>query len=107
MRFIDAEKFIEKVNKDREHECYLHSWTADDVLERLDSWYAPTVDAITKVDYESRLKADLVAILEEIRLEATKMKDSQVNSYFWENYDFIVKRRIDELKGEEDGKDDN
>lgn len=50
-------------------------------------------------------KSDVVAMLEEIRLEATKMKESQVNNGFWENYDFIVKRRIDKLKGEEtDGK---
>ena len=48
MRLIDADRFIEKVNKDREHECYLHSWTADDVLQRLDSYYAPTVDAIPR-----------------------------------------------------------
>lgn len=45
-RLIDADKFLEKVKKDREHEIYLHSWTADMVLGRLDSWYAPTVEAI-------------------------------------------------------------
>ena len=42
-RLIDADRFIEKVNKDRQHECYMHSWTANDVLKRLDSYYAPTV----------------------------------------------------------------
>ena len=39
----DVDKFLERVKKDREHEIYLHSWTADMVLERLDSWYAPTI----------------------------------------------------------------
>lgn len=42
-RLKDMDKFLEKVKKDREHEIYLHSWTADMVLERLDSWYAPTI----------------------------------------------------------------
>lgn len=68
-RLIDADKFLEKVKKDREHEIYLHSWTADMVLKRLDSWYAPTVEAILKADYETRLKADMVAMLTEIQLE--------------------------------------
>ena len=69
MRLIDADRFIEKVNKDRQHECYLHCWTADDVLKRLDSYYAPTIEAIPKADYETRLKADMVAMLTEIQLE--------------------------------------
>lgn len=47
-RLIDVDKFLEKVKKDREHEIYLHSWTADMILERLDSWYAPTVETIPK-----------------------------------------------------------
>lgn len=56
-------------------------------------------------DVEKYTKADFIAMLEEIRLEATKMRDSQVNAGFWEDYDFIVKRRIDKLKGgETDGK---
>lgn len=69
MRLIDADKFLERVKKDREHEIYLHSWTADMVLKRLDSWYAPTVEAIPKADYENRLKADLKAILVELQLK--------------------------------------
>jgi hypothetical protein len=47
-KLIDVDKFLEKVKKDREHEIYLHSWTADMVLKRLDSWYAPAVEAIPK-----------------------------------------------------------
>lgn len=42
-RLKDVDGFLEKVKKDREHEIYLHSWTADMVLERLDSWYSPTI----------------------------------------------------------------
>jgi len=50
-RLIDADRFLKKVEKDREHEIYMHSWTADMVLKRLDSWYAPT---IIEADKEER-----------------------------------------------------
>lgn len=39
----DIDKFLKRVEEDRAHECYLHSWTIDDVLQKLDSWYAPTI----------------------------------------------------------------
>ena len=39
----DIDKFLKRVEGDRKHECYLHSWTIDDVLQRLDSWYAPII----------------------------------------------------------------
>ena len=71
-RLIDVDKFLEDVKRDREHEIYLHSWTADMVLKRLDSWYAPTVEAIPKDQYEQRLKADMVAMLDKLM---RKMKE--------------------------------
>ncbi len=51
-RLKDVDKFLEKVKKDREHEIYMHSWTADMVLERLDSWYAPTIIEADKAESE-------------------------------------------------------
>lgn len=48
----DVDNFLEKVKKDRAHEIYLHSWTADMVLERLGSWYATT---IIEADVESEV----------------------------------------------------
>ena len=42
-RLIDADAFIAKANKDRAHSCYIESWTADDVLDRLQQDYAPTI----------------------------------------------------------------
>ena len=35
---------------------------------------APTVEAIPKADYETRLKADMVAMLTEIQLEIVELK---------------------------------
>lgn len=49
----DIDKFLKRVEEDRAHECYLHSWTADMVLERLNSWYAPT---IIEADTESEAR---------------------------------------------------
>lgn len=51
-RLIDADRFLKKVEKDREHEIYMHSWTADMVLKRLDSWYAPTIIEAGKAESE-------------------------------------------------------
>ena len=59
-KLIDVDKFLERVKKDREHEIYLHSWTADMVLKRLDSWYAPTVEAVPKSVLED-IKAEVIA----------------------------------------------
>ena len=61
MRLIDANKFIEKVNRDRKHECYIHCWTADDVLKRLDSWYAPTINAIVIPD--NATNGDIIKVM--------------------------------------------
>lgn len=35
---------------------------------------APTVEAIPKADYEARLKADMVAMLEELKTEIAELK---------------------------------
>ena len=107
-RLIDVDKFLKKVKKDREHEIYLHSWTADMVLERLNSWYAPPVEAIPKADYEARLKADMVAMLEELKLEFEEHEpkwaenEDQViaSNRTWEDFDEIIQQKIDALKGE-------
>lgn len=42
-RLKDIDAFITKVKADRKHSAYLRSWTADDVLNALDSSYAPTI----------------------------------------------------------------
>ena len=49
----DIDEFIKRVEEDRMHECYMRSWTIDDVLQKLDSWYAPIV---IKADKESEVK---------------------------------------------------
>ena len=97
-KLIDVDKFLERVKKDREHEIYLHSWTADMVLERLDSWYAPTVEAIPKDQYEARLKADMVAMLEEFDLELSEYEDADLIRVEYIRQD--IQEKINALKGE-------
>ena len=98
-RLIDADKFLERVKKDREHEIYLHSWTADMVLKRLDSWYAPTVEAIPKAEYENRLKADMVAILEDLDLQ---IDESASYNLEVAKVQRLIRDKIDKLKEKTD-----
>lgn len=42
-RLKDVDAFLQKVRKDREHAAYIGSWDANDVLEALDTTYAPTI----------------------------------------------------------------
>ena len=68
-RLIDADKLEYTCNADECgmltgcNHCQYNIITEDEI----DS--APTVEAIPKADYEARLKADLVAMLEEVKKE--------------------------------------
>ena len=62
---------------------------------------APTVDAIPKADYENRLKADLVAMLEEIDLEMSEQSFG-IQTEPWEVVEKlrkkIIQQKINSLK---------
>ena len=68
----------------------------------------PTVEAIPKDQYENRLKADMVAMLEELKLEFEEYEpkwaenEDQViaSNRTWEDFDDIIQQKIDALKGE-------
>lgn len=53
-RLKDIDKFLKKVEEDRMHECYMRSWTIDDVLQKLDSWYVPTIIEADKAESEDK-----------------------------------------------------
>lgn len=79
----------------------------------------PTAEAISKDQYEARLKADLVAMLTEIQLEIEELDSMVIYDgdaigsigipIFSTNYirkkkvNNIIQQKINELKGEEDG----
>ena len=71
----------------------------------------PTVEAIQKADYETRLKADMVAMLTEIQLEIKELWDNRYdvwldNQYYigksdtLEEVDEVIQQKINALKGE-------
>ena len=83
---------------------------------RYDLYYAikkipelPTVDAIPKDQYETRLKADLVAMLEELKAEfevmpchAHRTKNGSVAVLSKGEIEDAIQQKIDKLKGEQE-----
>ena len=72
----------------------------------------PTVEAIPKADYETRLKADMVAMLTELQLEIEEKFNDRPFSYnhhqrteFYRDVDEVIQKKINSLKETEDGKD--
>jgi hypothetical protein len=67
---------------------------------------APTVEAIPKADYENRLKADMVAMLEELKEQLREMhEDFFETEHFDEAYGVsdsmdVIQEKINELKGD-------
>ena len=63
---------------------------------------------MTKEFYENRLKADMLAMLEELKLEFEEYEpkwaenEDQViaSNRTWEDFDDIIQQKIDALKGE-------
>lgn len=81
------------------HYGLLHG--VDNILDNV-----PTVEAIPKDQYENRLKADMVAMLEEIKLEFEQYEpkwaenDDQAvaSNRTWDDFDDIIQQKIDALK---------
>jgi hypothetical protein len=60
---------------------------------------------IPKADYENRLKADMVAMLTEISLEADELSPDYDNNTYSAgicDYDNLVQAKIKKLRGEEE-----
>lgn len=66
----------------------------------------PTVEAIPKADYETRLKADMVAMLEDLRLAIEELDYPKDCDYacngclYWGDVDKLIDEKINVLKGE-------
>ena len=73
----------------------------------------PLVEAIPKADYENRLKADMVAMLEDIKKEMNPIKECEYQIYGKENWRFagkcqdVIQQKINLLKEPTDDKDKN
>lgn len=69
---------------------------------------------IPKAQYEARLKADMVAMLEDLDLKIDEMYEPQfskesMDGFYWAQGLFkdLVQEEINKLKGEEDGSNNN
>ena len=66
-----------------------------------------TVEAIPKADYENRLKADMVAMLEDLDLKIDEMYEPQfskegMDGFYWAQglFKALVQEKIKSLKGD-------
>lgn len=71
----------------------------------------PTAKAIPKADYENRLKADMVDMLEDLKKEMNPIKECEYQIYGKEHWDFVgkcqdvIQQKINELKTESEDKE--
>ena len=100
-RLIDADKFEAFVIRTNGDEEFVNG--VQYVLEKIDN--APTVDAIPKDQYEARLKADMVAMLEELQL---KIEEKVNKAWGYPNFEYakglkvtslFIQEKINALKG--------
>ena len=71
---------------------------------------APIVEAIPKVDYENRLKADMAAMLEELKSYIELMASLEGDPPFAEGEKFcaeLIQQKIDKLKEAKDGENND
>lgn len=101
---IDADKLIEHfINKTPNGWlvpiCENESrWALEGVISEIE-YFAPTVEAIPKADYETRLKADLVVILEDLDLQ---IDESASYNLEVAKVQRLIRDKINALKGEQE-----
>ena len=62
----------------------------------------PTVEAIPKVEYEARLNADMVAMMEELQSEIEEKATDLCDDGWWLTYNDLIQQKINSLKESED-----
>lgn len=80
-RLIDADVLIAELKESALHHC---NNPREDCLLQRDRVIVraqPTVEAIPKADYETRLKADMVAMLTDIQMEIADNVESIIGHY--------------------------
>jgi hypothetical protein len=112
MRLIDADVLIDELKQSALHHC--NNPREDSLLQRdrVIVRAQPTVEAIPKADYENRLKADLVAMLTELKNELID-KSWNIDMYddnldfeccYLNDIDKVIQQKINSLK---EAKDEN
>lgn len=77
------------------HYGLLHG--VDNILDNV-----PPVEAIPKAEYETRLKADMVAMLEGLQQEIEEKATQICDDGWWLSYNWLIQQKINELKGVQD-----
>lgn len=101
-RLIDADEVLVKL-WDKKYD------DPNDAIEVAKIINASAVEAIPKTEYEARLKADMVAMLTELKNELTDiswnidMYDSDLDfeCCYLSDIDKVIQQKIDKLKGEQ------
>ena len=106
MRLIDADILIAELKESAFHHC--NNPREDSLLQRdrVIVRAQPTVEAIPKDQYETRLKADMVAMLTELKNELIDiswnidMYDSDLDfeCCYLSDIDKVIQQKIDSLK---------
>ena len=105
-RLIDADVLRGEV-----YSWGMNDYEPSDFTDAIDD--APTVEAIPKADYENRLKADMVAMLEDLRLAIEELDYPKDCDYacngclYWGDVDKLIDEKINALRGESDNEDNN
>lgn len=105
MRLIDANKIIFHEIDEIGGEYFPHLGCSKDQIYSL-----PPVEAIPKAEYEARVKADMVAMLTDLKNELIDiswnidMYDSDLDfeCCYLSDIDKVIRQKIDKLKGEEE-----
>lgn len=85
------------------HGVFLERKEAVETVEDLCIKSKPTVEAIPKADYETRLKADMLAMLTDIQLEIEELQ-GKYSPYYDEasqHTSEIIQQKINALRGDE------
>lgn len=93
VRLIDADLLREEVNS-----WGMNDYEPSDFTDAIDD--APTVEAIPKDQYEARLKADMVAILEDLDLQ---IEESAAYNFEVAKVQRLIREKINALKENKDG----
>lgn len=94
-RLIDADKIMDKMESTFDmQELYLPIHFKELIIDDM-----PSIEAIPKADYENRLKADMVAMLEVIKLRIDNLSEP-LNR---DRVIYCVQEIINELKAESEG----
>jgi hypothetical protein len=107
MRLIDADRLQKQFNEKSTNPNYrVNMHNIKSIITN-----APTVEAIPKADYENRLKADMVAMLTELKNELTDISwnidmyddDLDFECCYLNDIDEVIQQKINSLKEAKDG----